>query len=112
MPVMWVLRESLVVTSGTPSLRVFNLGNGRERRAQFCAACDTRLWAEPLDKPNIALLRPGMLDDQRSFRPIAHVFTRNRQPWFLLPHNVAQFEAGPDSPDQLIKLWQEHRPSE
>lgn len=72
--VMWVGRFDLQILAGQPSLQVFDLGNGRQRRSRLCPHCDTRLWAKPIDKPDIAILRPGTLQNQGEFEPIAHRF--------------------------------------
>ena len=85
----------------------FNLGNGHTRRARICPRCDTRLWAEPLNRPNIALLRPGTLENQQAFTPVAHVYTRSKQPWFLIPPGVAQFETYPEQAEELVQLWRQ-----
>jgi hypothetical protein len=107
LPVMWVRRTDIRVTNGEPVLNVFNFGNGRERRSRACARCDTRLWAEPANRPDIAVLRPGTLLDQQDFEPVAHLYTRSKQPWFLIPDHIAQFDTQPDQSDELLRLWKQ-----
>ncbi|WP_413197345.1 GFA family protein [Pararobbsia alpina] len=107
LPVMWVPRTALRILVGTPVLQVFELGEGRQRRSRVCPRCDTRLWAEPADKPDVAILRPGTLVDQSAFTPIAHLYVRSKQPWFSIPENVAQFETEPDDRQELIRLWKQ-----
>lgn len=107
LPVMWVMRSDLRILEGEPVLQVFDLGNGGQRRSRLCPRCDTRLWAEPLDKPALAILRPGTLENQGEFEPIAHVFIRSKLPWFSIPQDVAKFETFPDGEGELIRLWQE-----
>ncbi|WP_354675598.1 GFA family protein [Cupriavidus alkaliphilus] len=85
----------------------FEVNEKHRRRSRICPRCDTRLWAEPLDKPNISILRPGNLYDQRRFEPVAHVYTRSKQSWFLIPDSVAQFETYPADPEMLISLWRQ-----
>jgi hypothetical protein len=107
LPVMWVRRRDIRVVSGEPVLHVFDLRNGKQRRSRLCAQCDTRLWAEPADKPDIAILRPGTLLDQSTFEPIAHLYVRSKQPWFSIPNDAVQFETQPAHPDELIRLWRQ-----
>ncbi|MBN6209323.1 GFA family protein [Ralstonia flatus] len=107
LPVMWVHRTDLQILEGEAPLAEFNLGNGHTRRARICPRCDTRLWAEPLNRPNIALLRPGTLENQQAFTPVAHVYTRSKQPWFLIPPGVAQFETYPEQAEELVRLWRQ-----
>ena len=38
-------------------------------------------------------LRAGTLDDTSQVLPAAHIFTRTKQPWFVLPDGVPAFEA-------------------
>jgi len=107
LPVMWVRRCDIHVVEGEAVLREFDLGNGRQRRSRLCAQCDTRLWAEPQDKPDIAILRPGTLLNQSEFQPVAHLYVRSRQPWFSIPADVAQFETEPAQRSELLRLWQQ-----
>jgi hypothetical protein len=107
LPVMWVHRSDIHVIVGEPVLRVFDLGNGKQRRSMLCERCDTRLWAEPAEKPGIAALRPGVLLRQSEFEPVAHLYVRSKQPWFSIPEDVAQFDTQPDQPGELLRLWQQ-----
>lgn len=109
LPGMWVRRTDLQILEGHAPLAEFDLGNGHTRRARICPRCDTRLWAEPLNKPDIALLRPGTLENQQAFTPVAHVYTRSKQPWFLISPGVAQFETYPEQAEELVRLWREAR---
>ncbi|HTJ94724.1 MAG TPA: GFA family protein [Pararobbsia sp.] len=106
---MWVKRAELHVLCGEPMLATFDLGNGRQRRSKICHRCDTRLWAEPFDRPDLAVLRPGTLDDQHVFTPVAHLYTRSKQAWFSIPDNVVQFETQPAQREELIRLWSHAR---
>jgi len=60
-----------------------------------------------MDKPDIAILRPGTLQNQGEFEPIAHLYTRSKLPWFFIPQDVAKFENQPDEAGELIRLWQQ-----
>ena len=111
LPVMLVPRTHLHILSGEAPLVEFQVNEKHRRRSRICPRCDTRLWAEPLEKPNISILRPGNLYDQRSFEPVADVYTRSKQSWFLIPDSVAQFETYPADPEMLITLWRQGRRS-
>jgi len=67
---MWVEKAALKVVHGQPKLRVFEFGEGRQRRAMFCVDCGTRLWAEPTNRPQLASLFPGTLYNHAEFEPI------------------------------------------
>jgi len=106
---MWVPREALEVLEGTPELVSSIANDGRERRNRVCPACQIRLWAEPVHRPNIAILRPAMLEQGAGFSPIAHQFVRSALPWFVFPEGVARYETAPDDPREYLRLWQAAR---
>ena len=101
---MWVNRSSLSVSRGQPQLLTFEMGSGRQRRARSCRDCDTRLWAEPEDKPSLAALLPGTLHKANEFEPVAHLWTRSALPWTIFPPDAVKFETQPP-PGELAKLW-------
>src|SRR5712691_11511390 len=70
---MWVERSALEVLTGEPELQVFELRAGHQRRSKVCPSCDTRLWAEPADRPSLAILRPGTLQSHRDLKPLPHL---------------------------------------
>nr|WP_315185063.1 GFA family protein [uncultured Albidiferax sp.] len=102
---MWVHRSALSVSQGQPRLLTFEMGGGRQRRAKACPDCDTRLWAEPADKPHLAALLPGSLHNAREFEPVAHLWTRSALAWVTIPPGVAVFDTKP-GPGELVRLWQ------
>jgi hypothetical protein len=105
---MWVKRASLEVTRGEPALQVWAGPDGSPREQKICAKCGVRLWSEPARFPELAVLRPGTLDDAKRFTPVAHIWTRSAHPWVVIPEGVASFEMQP-KPGELTKLWQERR---
>jgi hypothetical protein len=40
-------------------------------------------------------VRAGTLDDTSALSPVAHAWTKNKQPWVSLPEGVTQFEEQP-----------------
>ena len=91
--------------AGTTSAHEAVLGDGRVKRAQSCAHCGTRLWAEPVKFPELRVLQAGTLDDTRWLQPIAHVWARSAQPWFMFPPGVPVYPMNPDDPKALFTLW-------
>jgi hypothetical protein len=108
---MWVHRDALEVLEGTPAQVTSIANDARERRNRVCPACRIRLWSEPVSRPTLAILRPGVLDDARSFAPIAHQYVRSALPWFLFPEGVRRYETAPDDPTELVRLWRDARAS-
>jgi hypothetical protein len=65
-----------------------------------------RLWSEPAKHPELAVLRPGTLDDAKQFTPVAHIWTRSALPWVTIPGDAARYEKQP-GPGELARLWRE-----
>jgi len=105
---MIVRRDALAILRGEP-VPYESTAEGRTRRGRFCAACATRLWGEPSRLPQIRVLRPGTLDDTSWIVPVAHIWTRSRQPWVRLPEDAVAFDTQPDDPMALVALWRERR---
>ena len=105
---MWVHRKSIEVLEGTPLLVSSVANDNREGKNKVCPACEVRLWSEPVNRPTLAILRPGALQQAKEFTPIAHQFTRSALPWFVFPQGVARYEASPE-PTELVRLWSEAR---
>jgi hypothetical protein len=74
--------------------RIADSGNGVT--CAFCPTCGTRIYHEP-ERMNgvIVNVRAGTLDDTSSLKPVAHVWTRNKQGWFTIPDGVPEFEEQP-----------------
>lgn len=106
---MWVYRESLEVLEGTPTLVSSIANDGRERRNKVCSACQVRLWSEPVNRPKLAILRPGLLAQAKGFSPIAHQYIRSAFPWFVFPEGIPRYETAPEDPAELVRLWREAR---
>jgi hypothetical protein len=103
---MWVKRGSLEVTKGEPALFELSGPDGKPRYQRNCAKCGIRLWSEPAKHPEIAVLRPGSLDDAKSFTPVAHIWMRSAHPWVRVPEGVARFEQQAGF-EELARLWRE-----
>jgi hypothetical protein len=57
----------------------------------------------------IVVVQPGTLDDTSWLRPVAHIWTRSAQPWFVFPEGVKRYEVQPASMDELGELWRKYR---
>jgi hypothetical protein len=49
------------------------------------------------------------LNDTTWLRPIAHVWTRSAQPWFVFPQGIAQYATQPEDLLELVSLWRNLR---
>jgi hypothetical protein len=101
---MWVNRAALEVTHGEAALVSAATADGRIRNYRVCSRCTTRLWTERQDR-DIAIVRAGTLSNTSWLRPVAHLWTRSAQPWFIFPEGVARYETQPQDFRELMALW-------
>jgi len=102
---MWVNRSAIEVTHGHAALQISSGHDDRLRHGRVCIQCNTRLWSEPENQPQLAVVRPGTLDDTSWLRPVAHVWTKSAQPWFEFPEGVVRYATQPDNLMELMQLW-------
>jgi hypothetical protein len=105
---MVVRRAAIEVAAGETRAWRRRADSGRMMSCVFCPACGTRLWNEPDRAPEMAVLKPGTLDDARSLRPVGHIWTRSAQRWFEFPPGTVLYEAQPPDLSPLVQAWQEH----
>jgi hypothetical protein len=65
-----------------------------------CAVCHTRLFNDSKAIPGMVVLRVGTLDASDRVEPMAHIWTRRKQPWLTLPDGVASWPESP-TPEQF-----------
>lgn len=106
---MWVNRTAIEVTKGEVTLHKSTSADGKQRLAKICGQCGVRMWSEPPKYPDYAIIRPGILDDRSWVRPIAHIWTRSAQPWFVFPEGVPTYEKQVGGLDPLIDLWRNRK---
>ena len=100
---MWVNRSAIEVTRGEAALHESTGPDGLPRHGRVCANCGVRLWSEPPKRPGLAVVRPGTLDDTKWLKPMAHIWTRSAQPWFIFPEGVRRYEQQPPSWADLLR---------
>jgi aspartate-semialdehyde dehydrogenase len=68
---------------------------------RFCGTCHSRVYNTNTRRPQIAVVRAGLLDRSEELYCRAHIFTQYKQKWVTLPKDVPQWaEAAP--PDEFI----------
>lgn len=84
-----VRADAFRLLSGRPNSFQVKCDSGRIKTCTFCPDCGTRLTHQTSD---VALsVKAGTLDDTSGLRPDAHYWTKRRQPWVVIPDDVAQF---------------------
>ena len=57
-----------------------------------CRTCQVALWSHYGRRTYAAFVRAGTLDRKDAIRPDAHIFTRSKVPWVVLPADQPAFE--------------------
>lgn len=94
-----VPRESFALTAGatTSFTRVPDRGGSLE--CAFCPSCGTRIFHASTNMPKTLNVRAGTLDDTSQLVPAAHVYTKRRQAWVMIPEGVPCVEDFPGAPE-------------
>ena len=66
--------------------------SGRPHIIHRCPACGTALWSNYGGLDKLRFVRVGTLEQPSALTPKAHIFTRSKQPWVVLPEGVPAFE--------------------
>lgn len=102
---MLVPREAFAFTQGAPKSWVRISDSGRKVDCLFCPDCGVRLVHLPQHSPQLAIIRPGTLDDTRSIRLAGHIWTASRQPWFEVPSGSLAYDGQPPDFSKLIEAY-------
>ncbi len=102
---MHVRREAITDVAGPTEERL--LGEAGEQRITFtrCSACDTLVWAQAEDVPQVLSISAGALEDVGGMTPYGNMWTRSARPWVAMAPGP-QFEQRPPEPLAMVKAWQ------
>ena len=104
---MIVPRRGLELLRGAPRHYAVDTPEGLRKCGAFCGDCGSRLWGEPPKFPQLAVVRPGNLDDTKWFRPVGHIWTASAQPWIPIPEDTLRFPGQPEDMTALIHAWRD-----
>lgn len=105
---MVVARDAIRVTGGRPAqwLRPgAQTASGTAIACLFCGACGARLWNLPTRAPQVAIVRPGTLDDTSWLVPVGHIWTSSAQPWVKIPGDTVNYPRQPPDNTALVAAW-------
>ncbi|WP_395016606.1 GFA family protein [Dongia sp.] len=77
-------QEPLRITMPTES--------GRPHDIYRCAKCQTALWSDYGRRGVMVFVRVSTLDQAHNIVPDAHIFTRSKAPWVVLPPGARSFD--------------------
>lgn len=75
--------------------------SGRPHDVHHCPRCRTAVWSDYGRRPALRFVRVGTLDDPAALPPDAHIFTRSKLPWVVLPDETEAF----DVYYEMAALW-------
>ena len=87
-PFAGIARDKLSVIRGGDSLEIF--GNEANHNAH-CGRCGSLLYSVVRDGAFVHVAMGTLVDDP-SIRPMAHVFTGSKAPWFAITDDLPQYE--------------------
>ena len=91
----WIRGEDRFRSYGAPPRR-----EPPPYRRDFCCECGSPL---PVVRPGAPyfVLQAGSLDDDVELRPLRHIFTAQRAPWFEIRDGLPSFEGQPPADQRL-----------
>lgn len=84
--------DRIEILSGEIAPTALPTDSGRPHDVHRCTACGTTLWSDYGRRKVMSFLRATTLDDRDALRPDAHIFTRSKLPWVILPPDVPAFD--------------------
>lgn len=84
--------ENIYLLSGEIIISPGPSESGRPHDIYRCAACMTAVWSDYGGRPNYRFVRVGALDNPNAIKPDAHIFTRSKVEWVIIPPAQKAFE--------------------
>jgi hypothetical protein len=97
--------SDLTVTGETVLFELPHPSGLRTSYQHVCGRCHTRIYNQNTARPGLSLIRAGTLDRSDELDVVAHIWTKRRQPWLILPDSVpswAEF-APPEAMAALLR---------
>ncbi len=94
------------VTAGEVKAYPREEADRRQRIIHRCPQCLTVLWSERPDTQDYVTIYAGTLDESPRLRPVAHIWTRDAQPWMTLSPDALQFAENPPDMQPILDAWQ------
>jgi len=95
-----VITEAQISVEGETALFELPHPSGeRVSRQHVCGRCHMRLYNINTGRPGFVALRAGTLDHSDELMVVAHIWTKRKQPWFIVPDSEPSWpEAAPPAP--------------
>ena len=89
-----IQKENLTISSGKEHVRYYQKRD--VSNMAFCNLCGSSLFSENFRK-DLLHIRLGVLNEEPSLKPQAHVFVGSKVPWYQITDDLPQFETIPPS---------------
>lgn len=86
----FVASQDFVLTKGQDNLSSFAFKPGRERH--FCSSCGSPVYSSNADDPSRIRIRAGLISDDISEQPIAHIFASSKANWDSIQSSIPAFD--------------------
>ena len=78
--------------------------SGRVSTQRVCGVCHTRVYNSNSARPGLVVGRAGTLDRSDELDVVAHIWTKRKQPWLMLPDGVPTWPEGAPQSELLQAL--------
>ena len=91
------LPEGAISLSGPVTLYEREGTGGRLSRQRVCGVCHTRIYNTNTIRPGVIVLRAGTLDRSDALGCAAHIWTKRKQAWIVIPEGVPSWPESPSA---------------
>jgi hypothetical protein len=93
---VFVPREALRLTQGTPRWWSRPTDGGRVVDCAFCPECGSRLWHQRASHADVLTVRGGSLDEPIDLGDAVHIWTSRKMSGVIIPPTARCFAGEPD----------------
>lgn len=104
---LWIAEPKLLKLNGAFKQWTRVTPSGKQLECTSCAVCGSRLFHKAAGQNAILSIKPGTLLDTKFVQPVAHIWTKSKQPWVMIPDGVLQYEENPESYEPLFEKWRQ-----
>lgn len=91
-----VRQDAFRIVSGDDALAYHESSPGNRR--YFCSRCGSPVFKRSPEPPDLLKVRAGTLDSDPGVRPTAHIWVREKAPWYEITDGLPQFPEGRTPP--------------
>lgn len=93
-----IFRTDVIVTDGVTASDSYVADSGNTLTRSYCAACGTPMFSASSARPQMRVVRLGVLDEPHGLKPTAVIWTSEAPDWAILDPAMEQFPAQPPAP--------------